>query len=340
MTRRQRIYLCISCDSDPDANPKTPSPPAGSWNANWRGISTGIPALRDRLRESPFTDTYGQLPITWLLRADRQIRTVYGDPAFCFKRFEPIWDAEMKLGGEVGWHPHLYRWGDREGRWVEYLGQDDDLEIVGSCLAALRRCAEIRAVRIGWAYQSNGLLRLLARERLAVDASAVPGTVQSGTWYFDWRGAPRTPYLPSREDYRLPAATPDEAVGILEMPSLVRRLGPTLHGSRYCLRRLRGLRSQTPDLTDWTSSGYQGVLLTARPTSFGQALEESVNGSSHASFISTYFHADDLLSPTMRDRLVTNVEQVGRLAERLGRVLVPSTLSAAADCARRHLVAS
>lgn len=335
---RQRFYFCVSCDSDPDVNPSMPSPPTGDWSSLWQGIATGIPALRARLRESPFTGSFGQLPITWLLRADRQVRTLYHDAAFCFTRFESIWNSELNLGGEIGWHPHLYRWSDQEHRWAEYLGQDDDLEIVAGCLNALRRCTPIRAARVGWAYQSNRLLRMFAREHLAVDVSAVPGTVQSGTWYFDWRGAPRTPYLPSIHDYRKPAATLEDSLGIVELPSLVRRLNPTMQGSRYCLRRLRAIRSHAPDLTDWNSSRYQGVLLTSRTASFAQALEESVQGDTQPTFVSAYFHADDLLSATLRERLVANVEQVGRVAERLGCVLVPSTLTAAAECARHLLL--
>lgn len=337
---RKRLYLCVSCDTDPDVNPSFSSPPPGDLSDIWQGVAAGIPALRERLQESPFTAAHGHLPITWLLRADRQILELYRDPSFCFKRFEPLWNTELKLGGEIGWHPHLYGWDDRAGRWTEYLGRDDDLEVLGVCLASLRACSRILAVRIGWAYQTNALLQFLAREQLLVDASAIPGTVQSGTWFFDWRGAPRRPYFPSTQDYRKPAASLEDSVGIVEMPSLVRTLNPLLHGGRYCLRHLRAMRSQSPDLNDWRSSAVQGVLLTGRTKAFAQALEKTVSASPQPSFVSAYFHANDLLSPSLRERLIGNVEQVGRLADRQGYLLVPSTLSGAAACACRQLVAS
>jgi hypothetical protein len=334
----KRLHFCVSCDTDPDVNPSFPTPPLDDLNGIWQGIAHGIPALRQQLQDSPFTSDHGHLPITWLLRADRQILELYRDPSFCFKRFERVWESELRLGGEIGWHPHLYGWNERARQWTEYLGQGDDLEILGICLESLRRCSEIRAARTGWAYQTNGLLQFMAHEQLLVDASAIPGTVLSGRWFFEWRGAPRQPYLPSTQDYRKPAATLQDSVGIVEMPSLVRQLNPVMQGSRYMLRRLRGMRSRAHELTDWQSSAFQGVLLTGRSTPFAQALAKTVNASPEAPFISTYFHTDDLLSPTLRQRLVRNVEQVSGLAAREGYSLVPTTLTRAACCARRHLL--
>jgi hypothetical protein len=191
-------------------------------------------------------------------------------------------------------------------------------------------------VRTGWVYHSNRLLGFFAKEGLLVDTSAVPGVVQSGTWHFDWRGAPRTPYFPSDLDYRRPAESPENALSILEMPVLVRSLSLPLHFLRYGVRKLRAARSRASDLTDWPSSRYQGVRITNACRPFYEAAEQTLLASAaeESVFLSTYFHTDELLISRYVDNFADNLQNLSRLAERAGRALVPTTLSAAAVLAR------
>ena len=330
-------YLCVSCDTDPDINPPYAEVPSKeSCDDIWQGTVFGIPALRQRLKETCFVSKYGQLPMTWLLRSDRQIYELYGDAGFCFKRFEKTWKSEQEHGSDIGWHPHLYRWDGHACRWAEHLGKDDDLEILAECLNSLRQYTNVYAVRTGWDYHSNKLLSLFDREGLLVDASAIPGTVQSGTWFFDWRGAPRTPYFPSKIDYRQPADSREHALSILEMPVLVRSLSLPWHFLRYCLRKLRAILSPCVDLTDWESSRYQGMTMTSKCGPFYQALQQTLAASSEEDtvFLNTYFHTDSLLSRRSLDRFVRNLENISCLAERMGYTLVPTTLRAAAPFAK------
>lgn len=327
-------YLCVSCDTDPDINPpylELPNP--GKCDDIWQGIVAGIPVLRQRLAGTHFVAKYGQLPVTWLLRCDRQIYEIYGDPSFCFKRFERTWEGEQKYGSEIGWHPHLYRWDAYAGRWTEYLGKDDDLEVLAECLSGLRRCADVRTVRTGWVYHSNTLMKFFDKEGLFVDASAVPGTVQSGTWFFDWRGAPRTPYRPSYSDYRRPAGSSERSLSIIEMPVLVRSLSLPLQLSRYCVRKLRAISGPGENLTDWESSRFQGLRVTSNPGQFCEAVEQTLvlSPEDKPTFLNTYFHTNELLSARSLERFISNLDNASRLAERAGRKLIPITLCVAAS---------
>lgn len=330
-------YLCVSCDTDPDINPPYAEVPSKeSCDDIWQGIVFGIPALRQRLKETCFASKYGQLPVTWLLRSDRQIYELYKDASFCFKRFEKVWKSEQGHGSDIGWHPHLYRWHRQACRWAEHLGKDDDLEILAECLNSLRLYTDVYAVRTGWDYHSNKLIGLFDREGLLVDASAIPGTVQSGTWFFDWRGAPRTPYFPSKIDYRQPAESREHALSIIEMPVLVRSLSLPWHLLRYSLRKLRAIRSHCDDFTDWGSSRYQGLRITSKGGAFYKAIQQTLAASSEEEtvFLNTYFHTNELLSSRSVDNLVRNLEKISCLAERGGRTLVPVTLSVAAPFAK------
>lgn len=332
-------YLSIACDTDPDTNlPYRELPSKENPEHSWQGITVGICTLRQRLKETSFVSKYGRLPVTWLLRSDRQIYELYGNAAFCFRRFEDIWKSEHEHGSEIGWHPHLYRWDEHACQWMPYLAKDDDLEVLAECLNSLRQCTHIHAVRTGWDYHSNRLLGFFDREGICVDASAIPGSVLTGTWLHDWRETPRTPYFPSKLDYRLPAESPEHALSILEMPVLVRSLSLPLHLGRYCLRNLRAIRSLHVGFTDWESVRWQGVMITKKCRAFYEAVQQTLAVPSEKEnvFLTTYFHTDELLSSRSAERFVQNLENLSFLAEQIGYTIVPTTLSVAASLAREQ----
>ena len=215
--------------------------------------------------------------------------------------------------------------------------------MLADCLKALRQCSPIGAVRTGWVYHSNELMRLFDSEGLLVDVSGIPGTVQSCTWYqhshHDWRGTPPAPYFPSRHDYRRPAESGEESLSILEMPVLVRNLTLPLQFLRYGLRKARALRSNCTDYTDWPSSRHQGVLLTHSPRQFCEAVKQTLGltDAQHTAFVNTYFHAGDLLSPKLRENLIRNLRFTFKLAKQTGREVSANTLCLAAAKAKAIL---
>lgn len=328
------LLLCIACDADPDINPTFQNLPEALKREDiWQGYVQGISALRQRLSASRFGRQYGNLPITWLLRSDRQIYELYGDAAFCFRQFEPLWETEIRLGSEIGWHPHLYRWSEGHKKWVAYLGEDDDLDILAVCLASLRRHADVRVVRTGWDYHSNRLMAFFDRAGLAVDASALPGCTNSRTEVgrYNWVGTPRTPYFPSQVDYRRPPASGAPGLNILEIPAMVRKLRFPLQLGRFFLRSARALRRGHTDLTEWKTAGWQGIRITMDRASFYDALQQALTECLHNGdvYLSTYFHPDELLSARGLELFARNLDGIMETAARSGFALVPCSLSAA-----------
>jgi hypothetical protein len=336
---KKAAYLSIACDTDPDINP----PYRDARNEQnpediWQGIARGISALRQRLEETSSFRKHGSLPITWLLRCDRQIYELYGDSTFCFRRFEDIWKTELNNGNEIGWHPHLCRWSDESCQWLPYLGKDDDLQVLADCLNSFRKCIDIRAVRTGWDYHSNRLLEFFDRERLLVDASAIPGSVQSVGWAHDWTGTPRTPYLPSKSDYRNRAKSSEDSLSIVEMPVLVRELALPHHLIRHCVRSVRAYRNANFDLPNWESARWQGLTITMKPGTFSAGVQQTLGSSLEKGsvFLTSYFHTDELLSSQLLDRFIQNLENLNSLSDSNGYTLTPTTLSAAVSIARNQ----
>ena len=81
-------------------------------------------------------------------------------------------DEMKKSHNRTGWHPHLYRWSEKTNQWMPYLGFDDDIQILTECINSMRQHIEINAVRTGWDYNSNTLMRFFDEKKLVVDASA------------------------------------------------------------------------------------------------------------------------------------------------------------------------
>lgn len=331
-------YLCVSCDVDPDMNPPYQKfHKINNLTDIWKGVEKGIAAFRQGIYKTNFEFQYGQLPITWLLRSDRQIYELYDDPIFCFKQFENIWKVEInKYKSEIGWHLHLYSWDRHVSQWVQTLFKDDDVDLLEKSLDSLRRYTKIEAVRTGWDYCSNNLMTFFERKNILVDASAIPGSVQSGRFIHNWAGTPRIPYLPSRSDYRRAAKFHAEALKIIELPVLVRSLNFPLQLPRYCLRNLRAIRG-TNDFSSWESSKWQGMIITGNCNAFNEAVYQSLSSTtlnSQIIFINTYFHADELLSTKCLRNFAQNLESLYRLTKLRGYDLIPTTLSNAGSLLR------
>lgn len=332
------VYLSVACDTDPDLIPHQ-SIIYGSDNRNhiWRGISVGIANFRRLFQQSTFFSEHGQLCVSWLLRADRQIYELYNDASFCFRHFENIWSDELTHGNEIGWHPHLYRWEKRTKQWEHYLGYDDDLQILSGCFASLRKCIDVTTVRTGCDYHSNRLMRFFDEQGIIVDASAIPGSRQTGQWFYDWEGTPRYPYHPSVSDYRRPAKSNELSLNIIEMPMLVRALPFPLHFLRFCKRNIKAI--PTLVFTDYESARWQGQIITRRPSSFYQAIAQTLTDYSHSDcvFINTYFHSNDLLLPKLLSNFLCNLESLSYLVERKGYDLISVTLRDLAPIAKEWI---
>lgn len=326
-------YLCVACDTDPDGPVPFAHPSAASHlNALWQGVAQGVPALRatldDRLRKHA-----RPLPIAWLLRADRQISEAFGDPAFAYQKFAALWESELRCGSEIGWHPHVFRWNESAGGWRPWLGEGDDLDVLLDSVTALRRHADVTSARTGWTYHSNRLMGLFERAGIRVDGSPMPGSVHHAVWRHDWSGTPRTPFRPSRQNYRVAASDDVDAVNVCAVPSVVRRLSLPSQAARYAARVRRGTS------VGWEAARWQGVLLTQPEALHNEAVAQTLELSEaeSAAFLLTYFHAGELIQPGLLQRLVQNVERVFTLASKRGWEVHPTTLTGMGIAAESHL---
>jgi hypothetical protein len=136
---------------------------------------------------------------TWFVRADNQLKDVYGTAAYLLDKYADLWEQMELTGDEIGWHPHVYEWSEAERLYVP------DLDVT-------RRSEKLRQIReelieqgyahtsarIGEAFHTNESMKILELLSLRTDATAIPGRKKTdASRWFDW-SITRMSHYPSK----------------------------------------------------------------------------------------------------------------------------------------------
>jgi hypothetical protein len=330
--RSRILHVVLACDADPD-RPGYGGIPLNSKEKHvWNGIEKGIPKLLNALKK--IIDTEGSLPrITWFLRSDEQMRVLYGNHCWPAVEFSQIWDDLKERDHEIGWHPHLWRWSEKNGTWCQEINDDDWIR---KCLiegfSSLNREYKIRTTRTGWDYHSNYTMKTLVDLGIQADLSALPGF--ENTNYvdgnqnliqnkYDWIGSPEVPYRPSSTDYRAIGNMP-----IIEIPHAHYHQSYLVYAFRKAFWKAFSRRSGRKPLQRYP------VTASIDSTYFLDGLKQAFKKlrSRNPIFVS-YFHPDDLLVNNTQgnfSNLVTNILAIRATSKRLN---IPFKFVTAADAA-------
>lgn len=159
-------------------------------------------------------DNYDNIRVTWFVRLDAHLEKILGRADAVFYHCRPQLSSLTAKGDEIGWHPHCYV--QKNGEWRQNVNAAEvarELHTYGP----LARDYKLNIVRMGWGFQTNETISVLAKLGFRVDSSAIPRPCyeldrQQGR---NWTVSPTTPYWPSRADYRIPG---EPSLPILEVP--------------------------------------------------------------------------------------------------------------------------
>jgi hypothetical protein len=157
----------------------------------------------------------------WYFRTDPQIEQVCGRADAAMISHPGRIDTLYAAGDYFGVHAHLMRWSDRHQQWVHDV---EDVQWVRDCTAfsldAFQQwnCAPTKLFREGAGYLSNDVIDVLDQRGVIAEMSLEP---IAGWWmdsevvrteiddspivgtFTDLSSAPRVPYRPAREDFRV-----------------------------------------------------------------------------------------------------------------------------------------
>ncbi|MFN2635852.1 MAG: hypothetical protein ABR585_02340 [Gemmatimonadaceae bacterium] len=343
------VYIVIGCDTDPDRASLLPDVP--SDRLSWKGMTNGIPLLKNSLRT--IRDARGGEPVfTWLLRADEQIRDMLGDYAAVAREHGGFLRELERSGDELGWHPHFWRREKGSGRWFqEVQDRQWQIEMLHEAHKDLAACLPggVKSVRMGWDYHNNQTFQTLEELGVVVDFSAVPGLrtfvgapPTRGENCFDWHSSPRIPFKPSRADYRRPPKPGAAASRLLEIPTFVSvsRVWSFISGVQLA-RKTRILRL----LWDSIRRPTYWINITARRELFAPLVSQMRRALLAADtqeplVFATYFHPDELLPNRSRlydlasvrtnlEALLGTCDNAGARVEFVQARKIPALLAAA-----------
>jgi hypothetical protein len=198
----------------------------------WDYLNDG-PIDEMELMFQQFHSLFVQIPeikCTWFIRIDDQMEALFGSNDHVFQIHAEKLDLLKEIGHEIGFHFHSYRL--TEDKW---RANTDASSIFSEFREAVAKAGkhDLRGCRMGWAYQTNDIMNLLAEEGFLYDSSALPRP--SYPWensMRNWDNCPYDPYFPSRTDYRIPSS---DALPILEIPMSI----APLHAENDTLEMLR-----------------------------------------------------------------------------------------------------
>jgi hypothetical protein len=209
------IPAFLSIDVEPDGFQLTRRDPP-SW-AGYTALADYAECLRTELNART-----GRAPrFGWYFRTDPQIAEIHGRPDHALVAF-PERTAGLRAAGDyLGVHAHPIRWAEDRRMWVhEFVDGDWPAQAARFALDAFQEWAgtPARHFRAGAGFLTNRIVEAVDQAGVAVDltlepvtgwgtrASVVPTGLDSSAIvgsYTDCGGAPRVPYRPSRNDFRV-----------------------------------------------------------------------------------------------------------------------------------------
>jgi hypothetical protein len=165
----------------------------------------------------------------WTLRMDPQIELTYGSADWVVKQYRPILDRLIAEGDEIGIHTHAWRWDTELQKWIGEYENDAWLEhCVRLSCRAYEECFErsARVFRFGDRFMSNKIMRTLEELGILCDLTPEPGHIAvrglsseelTRGWIPDYLAVPRSPYKPSRFNFRKPARLIPRKIWVLPL---------------------------------------------------------------------------------------------------------------------------
>jgi hypothetical protein len=290
----------------------------------WACLSRGMPEFL-RIRHDLQKELETDIRLTWFLRSDSQIKMIYGNAAWAIEHFKAIIDKLQESRDEVGWHAHTWRWSENNCSWYQEINDEEWIE---SCYETgfkdFRKAvgAPPFSFRAGWCFHNNISIAMLDKLGIRVDLSAMPGIRNSGTrntrdgslycGFSNWERTPTHPYHPSKKDYRFEG---NDNYELLELPvtTVSKPIASYMH-QILPFRVFGGLKLARPTL----SLSKDFLSPTSCPLLFERNIKlvlRKYRKCSH-SYLVLPFHADELLSITLMNNLLTNLRKVVSISRR------------------------
>jgi hypothetical protein len=198
------VYITFDIDQDFDPDSKDYYNRSG---ADFSSFGEKFSLIIDKLNNIPFSV---------FIRADHQIKSIYGSYDHLLKNNPILIRKIIQSNGELNWHIHIYE--ETNGKWMQIKNEQ---KIVDSFLEDYHEVSRIdelnsHIVRIGECLMNNSLMEAISNCGIKIDSTALPGRKRNDKdKYFDWELTKDNLYNPSKSDYRVGG---NDAYSLVEVP--------------------------------------------------------------------------------------------------------------------------
>lgn len=189
----KKHLLCLTVDTDPDG---LSGKATNRKSLRWDGLDH-LQRLPNVLAAAP---SLGSIPLTWFVRADGQLESILGTPAYLLEKYDALWAMLRRAGHEIAWHPHLYRQPNPEAVPVlitDTKAAQDELERLWS---QLKPGFPATSFRNGEGWHTRETYQTVEFLGFRCDSTAIPGRNGASGHPMNWEGAPNRPYFPGSEN--------------------------------------------------------------------------------------------------------------------------------------------
>jgi hypothetical protein len=276
-SRGETIPAFLSIDVEPDAFQIS-----RDQTDHWPGYAATYEFARSLRRE--LARVSGAKPIFgWYYRMDPQIEQVCGRADFAMRAFPDRTVSLLEEGDYFGVHAHALRWSDERQLWVHDFGDRQWLrDSTKFALDAFAACSgsPAKLFRAGAGFLTNDIIEVLDENGVVIELALEPvagwglhtkdvsSSVDKSPMVGEYTNcvmAPRTPYHPSREDFRKPGNCDalrillvplTTGVGVLPSGGLMARLKRRLHAEP----KPNPVRMLYLTEDDWTERGFWDLV--------------------------------------------------------------------------------
>jgi len=196
------FYICLTFDTDPDPNIDQKYIDNIKKNIHgWKGLEIGknlidkkITLIEKKLKTN--------IPSTWFVRVDDQIKYHHKKETWLIKKYNKYWKKVIKNSGSIQWHIHLNK--KVNNNWFREFSNDEIKKSLNRNFKSFKKIIKKpRCVRIGEAYLNNKIANHLRKIGIEADSSALPERKREDkNKTFDWSICPNKPYFMSKNNYQ------------------------------------------------------------------------------------------------------------------------------------------
>ncbi len=199
----KNIFICLTFDTDPDISFNTNQIDSKNKKiVGWEGLEIGKNLIYNSIKKIERKYKIN-IPQSWFVRVDDQIKFYHNRSDWLLIKYQKFWKKILNNRGSIEWHIHLNRRKNYNDGWILEKNHKIINKIIKRNLKIFKFHHNLNCIRIGEAFMTNEIAKLIYKLGISADSSCLPGRKRlDKIKFFDWSNSKNEPYFMSRSNYK------------------------------------------------------------------------------------------------------------------------------------------